>query len=188
VTPRDLRAGVVEAAREMLRLGLVAGTAGNVSVRSGGGMLITPARLPYEEMTKDDVVALGADGEPVEEGEREPSSEFRVHAAIYAARRDVGAIVHTHSVHATAWSFLEEPLDTGTEELAAAAGGPVLTSGFATTGTDEIASAATEALGERGAVLLARHGVVGVGASPAEALLRCLIVERQAQIAWLLRA
>ena len=84
--------------------------------------MITPARLAYDEMTEDDLVALGADGEPLGDGS-EPSSERRVHVAIYAARPDVGAIVHTHSVHATAWSFLGEPLDTGTEELEAAAGG-----------------------------------------------------------------
>jgi L-fuculose-phosphate aldolase len=150
-------------------------------------MLITPARLAYEAMTEDDLVALGADGEPLEEDAREPSSERRVHAAIYAARPDVGGVVHTHSVHATAWSFLDEPLDTATEELETATGGAVLTSRFAPTGTDEVASAAADALGERGAVLLGRHGVVGVGSTPAEALLRCVIVERQAQIAWLLR-
>jgi L-fuculose-phosphate aldolase len=96
-------------------------------------------------------------------------------------------VVHTHSVHATAWSFLDEPLDTGTEELAAAAGGEVLTARFAATGTDEIAAAAVEALGDRRAVLLARHGVVAVGETPAAALKTCVALERQAQIAWLLR-
>jgi hypothetical protein len=107
---------------------------------------------------------------------------------IYAARPDVAAIVHTHSVHATAWSFLDEPLDTGTEELGAAAGGTVRTAAYAPTGTDEIAAAAASALGDRGAMLLGRHGVVGVGATPAAALARCVVVERQAQLAWLLRS
>jgi L-fuculose-phosphate aldolase len=137
-------------------------------------------------MTEEDLVALGPDGEPAE-GDGVPSSEWRVHVAIYRARLDAGAIVHTHSVHATAWSFNGEPLDTGTEELEAATGGAVLTAPFFPTGSDEIANAAAEALGSRGAVLLGGHGVVGVGASPAEALATCVVVERQAQMAWLLR-
>ena len=76
---------------------------------------------------------------------------------------------------------------TGTEELEAAAGGGVLTAAFAPTGTDEIAGSVVEALGDRRAVLLARHGVVAVGETPAAALDTCVAVERQAQIAWLLR-
>jgi L-fuculose-phosphate aldolase len=186
VRPEDPRTAIVEAAREMLRLGLVAGTSGNASARHGDSIVITPARLAYDEMTEDDLVELGPGGEPLG-GEREPSSERRVHAAIYAARPELGAIVHTHSVHATAWSFLGEPLDTGTEELDAAAGGAVLTAPYAPTGSDEIAAAAVEALGDRGAVLLGRHGVVGAGPTPAAALTTCLVVERQAQLAWLLR-
>ena len=187
MTSADLRSAVVETAREMLRLGLVAGSSGNVSARDGDSVLITPARLPYEEMSEEDVVELGADGEALGKGRR-PSSELRVHMAIYAARADVAAVVHTHSVHATAWSFTGEPLDTGTEELEAAVGGPVMTARHAPTGTDEIATAAAEALGERGAVLLGRHGVVAVGESPAAALASAVVVERQAQMAWLLRA
>ena len=181
-----LRAQVVEAAREMLRVGLVSGTAGNVSAREGESVLITPAALPYEQMSEEDLVAIGPDGE-TGEGHGQPSTEWRVHVAIYAARADVGAIVHTHSVHATAWSFNDEPLETGTEEREAATGGAVLTAPYAPTGSEKIAAAAAEALGNRSAVLLGRHGVVGVGTTPAEALAICVVVERQAQLAWLLR-
>ena len=180
------RAEVVVAARAMLRLGLVAGTSGNVSAREGERVHITPSGLPYEEMEEDDVVTLSLAGELLR-GTREPSSERRVHLAVYAARPDAGALVHSHSAHATAWSFLDEPLDTGTEELEEAAGGAVLTAPFAPTGSDEIAAAAVEALAGRRAVLLGRHGLLGLGESPARALDVCAAVERQAQIAWLLR-
>ena len=182
----SLRAEVAAAGREMLRLGFVAGTSGNVSARDGDRVLITPSALPYPEMEEDDVVTLSLDG-AVLSGSREPSSERRVHLAVYAARPDAGALVHSHSVHATAGSFLGEPLDTGTEELGHAAGGAVLTAPFAPTGTDEIAAAAVEALGDRRAVLLERHGVLALGESPAMALDVCAAVERQAQIALLLR-
>jgi L-fuculose-phosphate aldolase len=120
-------------------------------------------------------------------GRREPSSERRVHLAVYAARPDAGALVHTHSTHATAWSFLDEPLDTGTEELEQAARGAVLTAPYAPTGSDEIAAAAVGALGDRGAVLLGRHGVLALGAEPGHALDAAMVIERQAQLAWLLR-
>jgi L-fuculose-phosphate aldolase len=183
----SLRAEIVATAREMLRLGLVAGTSGNLSGRAGGELIeITPSGLPYEEMTEADLVTLAADGR-VLTGDREPSSEYRVHLAVYAARPDARAIVHTHSVHATAWSFLGEPLDTGTEELEHAAGGAVLTAAYSPTGSDEIAALCVEALGDRRAVLLGRHGVVGLGDTPAAALVICQAIERQAQIAWLLR-
>jgi L-fuculose-phosphate aldolase len=182
----SLRAEVVAAGRAMLRLGLVSGTSGNVSARDGDRVLITPSALPYEEMEEDDVVTLSLDG-AVLEGRREPSSERRVHLTVYAARPDAGALVHSHSVHATAWSFLGAPLDTGTEELELAAGGAVLTAPFAPTGSDEIAAAAVDALGHRWAVLLERHGVLALAESPARALDVCAAVDRQAQIALLLR-
>ncbi len=97
------------------------------------------------------------------------------------------AIVHTHSVHATAWSLLGEPLDTGTEELEHHAGGAVRTAPFATSGSDAIAELSVAALEGRRAALLGRHGVIAIGDSPAAALVTCQSVERQAQIAWLLR-
>jgi L-fuculose-phosphate aldolase len=182
----SLRAEIVATAREMLRLGLVAGTSGNISARDGERIEITPSGLSYEEMIEADLVTLAPDGSVVA-GEREPSSERRVHLAVYAARPDAQAIVHTHSVHATAWSFLGAPLDTGTEELEHAAGGALQTAAYAPTGSEEIAAGCVEALVDRRAALLGRHGVVALGATPAAALAICQAVERQAQIAWLLR-
>jgi L-fuculose-phosphate aldolase len=180
----SLRAEVLAAARDMHRLGLVVATHGNVSARERDVVHITPSALAYEGMSEEDLVTVSLAGEVVA-GEREPSSERRVHLAVYAARSDVLAIVHTHSVHATAWSFRGEPLDTGTEELKAAAGGPVRTAAEAPSGSDAIARAAVEALDGRRAALLARHGVIGLGDSPALALNVCAVVERQAELAWL---
>jgi L-fuculose-phosphate aldolase len=177
----SLQAEVLDAAQEMLRLGLVVGTAGNVSARERGGMLITPAGMTYVEMTEDDLVTLPAGGP------REPSSEWRVHDAIYAARPEVTAIVHTHSVHATAWSCLAEPLDTRIKEFTQALGGPVVTAADAPPGSEELAANAVAALEGRNGALLYRHGVLAVGDSPARALVVAQVIERHAQIAWLLR-
>jgi L-fuculose-phosphate aldolase len=182
----SVQAEILATAREMLRLGLVAGSSGNVSAREGDWIHITPAGLAYGSMTEADLVSLDLEG-AVLAGEREPSSERHVHLAVYAARPDAGALVHTHSTHATAWSFLGRSLDTGTEELGQAAGGAVRTAPYAPTGSREIAAAAVEALGRSRAVLLGRHGVLALGESPARALDVAVIVERQAQLAWLLR-
>jgi L-fuculose-phosphate aldolase len=152
----------------MLRLGLVTGTAGNVSARAGELILITPSALPYEEMTVDDLVTLGPDGTVVA-GEREPSSEWRVHVAVYAARPDARALVHTHSEQATAWTEQVQPL------------GRWLTTPYFPSGSDEIATAAVAALGNRDAVLLGRHGVLGAADTPASALEVCAAVEQAAR-------
>jgi len=182
----SLRAELLATAKKMHRLGLVVATSGNASARRGELVEITPTSLPYEEMTEDDLVTVSLDGEVVA-GDREPSSERLVHLAVYDARPEVAAVVHTHSVYATAWSFLGEPLDTGTEELDHAAGGAVRTAAEAPSGSEAIARAAVKALEGRHAVLLAGHGVLGLGGSPARALEVCAVVERQAQLAWLLR-
>ena len=170
----------------MHREGLVVATSGNSSVRDGELVLVSPTALPYEEMTEADVVALDLDGRVVA-GEREPSSEHRLHLRVYREREDAGAIVHSHSPYATAWSFLGEELDLATEDLGYYAGGAVRTAAFAPTGSDEIGEAAVEALAGRRAALLARHGVVALGGTVWQALDVCRVVERQAQIGWLLR-
>lgn len=179
----DPAAEVVRTAQAMLSRGLVAATQGNVSVRAGDAMWITPSARAYEPMTPGDIVPCRLDG-PAPAADPPPSSEWRVHAAIYRARPDVAAIVHTHSVHATAWSHLGEDLALFSEDFRE----PVRTAAYAATGTGGLAAAAVEGLGPRVAVLLARHGVVGVAASPGEALDVCAITERMAQMAWLLRS
>ena len=181
-----LRADVVAAAQEMLRLGLVVGTAGNVSAREGDVVHITPRAVPYDDMTGRDAVTLSLEGEVVD-GNHEPSSEWRVHMAIYTVRPEVTAVVHTHSVHATAWSCLDEPLDTRVKEFTQSVGGEIRTAEDAPPGSEEIARNAVEALRGRNAALLYRHGVLALGDTPARALVLAQVVERHAQMAWLLR-
>jgi L-fuculose-phosphate aldolase len=176
----------VTAARDMAREGLVTGSVGNVSARTAGGFLITPTRVEYERMTADGLAFVGLDGAAAS-GSGEPSRESPLHAAIYRARADVGAIVHTHSVHATAWSFLPEPLGPPIEEIEYYGIGPIRTSEPAPAGSLALAGNAVLALGGGLAALLGRHGVVSVGATPQEALTVARVVELQAHVAWLLR-
>jgi L-fuculose-phosphate aldolase len=177
---------VVDAAREMARSGLVVGTVGNVSARLRGGFVITPTRIDYELVEPVDLVFVGL-AQHSSPPDSNASCEAPLHAAIYRARPDVGAVVHTHSVHATAWSFLNVPLGPRIEEIEYYGTGEIRTSTPASAGSLALGDNAVEALGGGAAVLLGRHGVVAVGSKPAEALTIAGVVELQAQVAWLLR-
>lgn len=177
---------VVAAARKMAAAGMVTGSAGNVSVRlPGGGALITPTGLPYDGMDEDDLVHIAADGR-VASGSHVPSRESPTHLAVYACRPDVHAVVHSHSPHATAWSFLGEELALPTEELEVL-GGEIATAEHRSTGSQELAGSVATALGDRRGVLMARHGAVGVGADLDGALAACSLIEHQAQVQLLVR-
>ena len=162
-----MRSEVVRCGLLMVERGLVAGTQGNVSARSTSGFVVTPSGVPYDSVTDEDLIEMALHGE-VLDGRLEPSSEWRVHAAIYRARPDVNAIVHTHSSAATAWTERNRPLDHA------------LVAAFAPTGTDDLAGNAVEALKDHDAVLLAHHGVVGVGTTLGEAFAVCERLEERA--------
>lgn len=164
--------------------GLVIGTVGNVSLRTAHGVLITPTRMPYNDMRPRDLVLLDLGGE-VRSGRRTPSREWRLHTQIYRARHDVAAVVHTHSLYATAWSFRgDDPLPALEEAEYYGLGCVRVSRGCA--GSGELADSAVAALGDGRAALLGSHGLVAVGPTADEALIAARIVERQASIAWLL--
>ena len=172
----ELRRRLIAAGRAVLSGGLVRGTQGNLSARADDGrIVITPAGTPYEGLEPSDLVVLDMNGQVVE-GDNAPSSERLVHQAVYRARDDVRAIVHTHSPRAVRWSDLGEPLPLD--------GGRVPTAAYALTGTDELAWNAVGALGDAPAVLLSGHGVVAVGATLEEALSIAERVEDAAGAAW----
>jgi L-fuculose-phosphate aldolase len=178
---------LIATARRMSDTGMVAGSVGNVSVRlDDGDMLVTPTRLAYAELTDDDLVRIDRRGRIVG-GHRTPSREWPTHLAVYACRPDVRAVVHTHSPHATAWSFLGQELALPTEELEAL-GGPIATAEHGATGSVALATGVAAAIGDRQAVLMARHGAVGVGPDLGAALAACELVEHQAHVELLLRS
>jgi L-fuculose-phosphate aldolase len=178
----ELKKAVVETGRHMRARGLVAGTWGNISARSedGARIFITPSGKPYDELIPADIVVVGFAGN-VLEGCR-PSSELALHLAIYSARPDVRAVVHTHSLYATACAVAGESIPPCLEELVQAVGGGVEVSEYALPGTLALATAAVSALADRSAVLLANHGVAACGPSVKEALLVAELVEKAAQI------
>jgi L-fuculose-phosphate aldolase len=177
---------VMDACRRIVAAGLVAGSSGNVSRRVVGPdgaplVIITPTRLPYHRLTVDDILVIDMEGDPVE-GEGVPSSETLVHLAAYRARADVGAVIHTHSLYASALSVAGLEIPPIFDEQVVFLGGPVSVAEYAIAGGQELADNACAALGEGNAVLLSNHGVVGVGADLNEAASICELVERLAQV------
>lgn len=159
-----LRDDIVRVAKAMDAAGFAPSKSGNVSARVEGGMLITPSGLPYAAMKAADIVDVAADGE-VRSGSRSPSSEAPFHGAIYAARPDVQAIVHTHSPKATALACARRPIPAFHYMVAYCGGPDIRVADYATFGTDALAHNAVAALEGRKVVLLANHGVIAVGAT-----------------------
>jgi len=157
-----LAQSIIDTALSMSTSGLSAGRSGNVSVRDGERVLITPTGMAYEDLVASDIVSMALDGS-VLPGSRKPSSEWHFHAAIYAAREDVRAIVHTHSNAATALACLEEGIPAFHYMVAAAGGVDIRCAPYATFGTEELATLAVQALESRKACLLAHHGVIACG-------------------------
>ncbi|HEU5478727.1 MAG TPA: class II aldolase/adducin family protein [Candidatus Tumulicola sp.] len=174
-TQPRLRAAIVATARKMNALGINRGTAGNVSVRSKDGFLITPSAMAYDAMKPADVVAVDANARA--RGLREPSTEWRFHHAIYVARPEVGAIVHTHSVFATALACLDRSIPAFHYMVAKAGGNDIRCAPYATFGTQELADEAVRALDGRQACLLSHHGMIAVGADLDAALAMAVEVE-----------
>ena len=175
---------VLEAAKDMLRLGLTAGTSGNVSGRlEDGSVVITPSSIPYDEMTLADLVVIDMAGEVVE-GTRSPSSEKLVHLACYKRFPEVGSVIHAHPVYASMFALARQPIPSAIDEFAVYVGGDVPVADYAMTGTPELGENVADCLGSVGSALLANHGSVTVSDSPAKAIHQLGVVERAAQIIW----
>jgi L-fuculose-phosphate aldolase len=177
---------VLGTAMRLLERGLVVGKAGNVSLRvkQSHGMdhvVITPTSRYYDDLTPSDLPVVDLEGKLID-GNMAPSSETALHLAIYRARESAGAIVHTHSVHASAVAVAQIGIPAILEEEVALLGGEVKVAAYGPSGTAELAQHAVEALADRRAVLLSNHGAVGVGRTLRDALDAAELVERAAQV------
>ena len=172
------RRRIIEACRSLGRLGLTTGTSGNISVRAGDGMLISPTGLAYEALEPGDVVAMGWDGSFA--GGVAPSSEWRFHRDLLVARPELNAVVHTHSRFATAVGILGRGIPAIHYMVAAAGGEDIRCAGYATFGTEALAGLVVAAMEGRLACLLAHHGVIAAGATLAGAMGLAVTVEELA--------
>lgn len=182
---------VVEAAQRLLRLGLVAATSGNVSMRLEGGaeegmIAITPTSMDYEKMTAEDIVVVDYEVDVVE-GERAPSSESLMHVAAYRARQDIQAVIHTHSIYASALAVAGVSLPPVLDEMVAYLGGAVEVAEYGFPSTEELGEKVVEAMGERNAAFIRNHGALAAGRDMVDALRACELVERASQIFMLAR-
>jgi L-fuculose-phosphate aldolase len=184
MTDAALREQLVETARAINERGLTQGTSGNLSARVPDGMLITPSAVPYDVMSPADIVLVDLQGRVVEPGPRPPSTEWRLHAAILAARPDVEAVLHAHAMFATTLACLRRPIPAFHYMVAVAGGDSIPCAPYAVFGSPELAGHAARALADRDACLLANHGMVAVGASPRAALDLAIEVETLAAQYW----
>ena len=178
LTPDELqlRKQMVATCRQMNAVGLNQGTAGNLSVRlDARRCLITPSGVPYESLTPEQMAILHQDGRW--SGPLRPSTEWRFHRDILAARPDAGAVLHTHSRHATAIACCEEDLPAFHYMIAAAGGDSLRCAPYHTFGTQALSDAALAALQGRKACLLAHHGLIVLERTQEKALALALEVE-----------
>jgi L-fuculose-phosphate aldolase len=181
------RVAVVTCTRELERLGLNHGTNGNVGVRVDDGLLVTPTGIPPSALHPEDIVRLAPDGTPAR-GQRTPTTEWRIHVDVLAARPDTAAVVHTHSPEATAVACLRQPLRAVHYAVARAGRATVPCAAYATYGTAELSANVLDALGAGGACLMANHGMLAVGRDLVAALSLAVEIEWLARVVRLTQA
>jgi L-fuculose-phosphate aldolase len=185
----ETRRAIVAACLEMNRLGLNQGTSGNISVRCGDAMLVTPTATPYERLTPDMLASMRLANEDGHfAGPKAPSSEWRFHRDIYRARADVGAVVHCHATYATVLSMLRTSIPAAHYMIGAFGGTEIVCTDYAPYGTAELSALVLDGLGARHGVLLGSHGMIATGADLGSAMWRAVELETLAKQFYLARA
>lgn len=177
----EIKQRIIDACLWLQEKDLVIGTWGNVSVRIGDEIILTPSRVDYKAMTIEDMVTIDLDGN-VMEGFRSPTTEREVHRLIYRERADVGAIVHYHPVYASAMCACDHEIPAFTEEMSQLIGGSIpITPEYIRAGEHErLGAAAAKYIGNKNAVMLRNHAPVCCGKDLDEALTCCQVVEKSA--------
>jgi L-fuculose-phosphate aldolase len=179
-----IKRDILDAARQLLQSGMVEGTSGNLSARlPGGHVAVTPSSLAYETMTAEDLVVVDMQGERVS-GERPPTTEKALHLACLRAHSDIGAVIHSHALFCSMFAIARQPIPCVIEEFDVYVGGDVQVAEYRLTGSDELGEEVARHVGDRGAVLMANHGLLTVGRDIADAMKVAHLVERTAQIVW----
>lgn len=187
-SPTTTPEAVLATAKAMLHRGLVEGTSGNISGRLEGGLVcLTPSSVDYDAMTLEDLVVVDLEGAVVS-GTRSPTTEKDLHLSVLRRYPELGSVIHTHAVYATMFALAHEPIPAVIEEVVVYVGGDVPCCDYRGTGSRELGEEVASRLGDRGAALLANHGLVTCAASPEVALHHAGLVERTAKIVWGARA
>jgi L-fuculose-phosphate aldolase len=178
----DLRDDLIATACALQPAGLNRGTAGNVSVRHGDGFYITPTGMPYATLVADDIPLMVLDGSSA--GRRKPSSEWRFHRDLYAARPALGAVLHAHSPFAVSLACLRREIPPFHYMIARFGGDTIRCADYAIFGSPELSANALAAMSERKACLLANHGLLVAGRDLDEALALAIELEELCEQYW----
>jgi L-ribulose-5-phosphate 4-epimerase len=183
LTQLDVNKQIVNIGMQLKKKKLIVGTWGNISSRipDSNIIAITPSGRNYLDLTPNDIVLVNNQGRVIE-GKYKPSSETQVHLSIYRERSDVQAIIHTHSIFASAFAVAGKSIPPIIEDLVQVIGGSVDVADYALPGTTELAQNVIKALQDKNAALMANHGMVGCGHSLIESMVACELVEKAAQI------
>ena len=173
------RKSIIAHCLEMNASGLNQGTSGNISIRHKDGMLISPTSMPYDQMDPKDIVHVGGDGSV--RGKGMPSSEWRFHLDILAARPDANAVVHTHSMYSTILAILGKEIPPLHYMVAVAGGHNIRVAPYALYGTQELSDYVVEALQGRMACLMDHHGMIALGETLEKAMWLAVEVETLAR-------
>ena len=167
-----LRQAVIDACLEMNRSGINHGASGNISVRAGDQMVITPSGVAYDQMTPEMLVQIPLDGSASPDGQLKPSTEWPFHLAILQAKPAVNAVVHAHPVYCSALAMNRQTIPACHYMVAAFGGNDVPLADYARFGTQQLSDNITRVLQNRSACLMANHGAVTTGESLPRALWR----------------
>jgi L-fuculose-phosphate aldolase len=176
---REKRQAIIDACLRMNALGINQGTSGNISLRHGEGMLVTPTSTPYEAMQPEHIVYMHLDGS--HDPAQRPSSEWRFHRDILKARPEVNAIVHAHPPYSTMLAIMGMEIPPVHYMVAVAGGDTIRCAPYATFGTQELSEHAVRALEGRLACLLQHHGMIAIGPSLSKAMWLAVEVETLAR-------
>jgi L-fuculose-phosphate aldolase len=179
---KTLREEIIRTSLKMNALGINQGKSGNVSARTSTGFLVTPTGIAYEETRPEHIVAMRMDG--TFDGSVLPSSEWRFHRDIFAARADIHAIVHTHAIFATTLACMDRRIPPFHYMVAIAGGKDIRCAPYATFGTQALSDHAVAALAGRNACLLSHHGMIACGSNLDKALGVATEVEALSRMYW----
>ena len=182
MSKHDLHQQLLDTSQRLVELGLNRGSSGNASVRDGDGMLITPSALPVSAMTPASMVRMDLAGKVLQGGK--PSSEWRFHRDILAARPEIGAVIHTHSTFATTIACMRREVPAVHYMIAMAGGNSIPCTPYSVFGEQELSDHALAALQGRKACLLGNHGMIALGTDLADALAVAEEVEFVCEIYW----
>lgn len=178
-TEIEIRQSIIDACIAMNASQINQGTSGNISVRFGEGILITPTSMPYNKMTPEDIVWMGFDGQII--GTRTPSSEWNFHLEIMRHKTESNAVVHAHPTACTTLSIMEKGIPAIHYMVAVCGGHDIRCAPYATYGVSQLSKNALKALEGRSACLLAHHGMIATATSLDKAMWLAVEVETLAK-------